>query len=78
MQIVVQQAQTVTLDNIVVEFVRDIFTEQKIIAKVKGLPRPVVLWNGSTEYASASAWTNDTATARASVVLALSSIPWAF
>jgi hypothetical protein len=35
MQITVQPAQTITIDNVVVEFVRDIFTEQKIIAKIK-------------------------------------------
>jgi len=78
MQITVQQAQTINLDTVVVEFVRDIFTEQKIVAKIKGLPRPVVLWSGATEYAAASAWNNETATARATEVLSLSSIDWAF
>ena len=78
MQITVQPAQTINIDTIVVEFVRDIFTEKKIIAKIKNVPRPIVLWSGSTEYASASAWNNETATAQASAVLALSSIPWAF
>ena len=78
MQITVQPAQTINLDSFVVEFVRDIFIEKKIIAKIKNLPRPIVLWSGSTEYAAASAWDNETATAQASAVLALSSIPWAF
>jgi hypothetical protein len=77
MQITVQPAQTITIDNVVVEFVRDIFTEQKIIAKIKNVPRPIILWSGTTQYASASAWTNSTAVARASAVLTLSSIPWA-
>ena len=31
MQITVQPAQTINIDTIVVEFVRDIFTEKKII-----------------------------------------------
>ena len=78
MEITVQPAQTVNLDSVVVEFVRDIFSEQKIVAKIKGLPRPVVLWSGAEEYAAAGNWTNETALAQATSVLALSSIPWAF
>lgn len=77
MQITFQPAQTITLNSIIIEFVRDNFHEQKIVAKIKGLPRPIVLWSGNTQYASASAWTNETATVQASAVLALSSIPWA-
>lgn len=78
MQITIQPAQTVDLNNIVIEAVRDIFAEQKIVAKIKDIPRPIVLWHGSTEYAAASAWDNETALARATEVLSLSSIPWAF
>ena len=78
MQITVQQAQTITLDNVVIEAVRDLFNEKKIIARIKDLPKGVVLWSGSTEYAAASAWTNESALARATEVLSLSSIPWAF
>jgi len=77
MEITIQSAQTVTLNTIVVEFVRDIFSEKKIIAKIKNLPRPVILWSGAEQYAAAGNWTNETATAQASAVLALSSIPWA-
>jgi hypothetical protein len=78
MQITLQPAEIVNLDKVEIEAVRDLFREQKIIAKVINLPRPIVLWSGSTEYQSASAWNNQTATARASAVLALSSVPWAF
>ena len=78
MEITVQPAQTVNLDNIQIEAVRDLFKEQKIIARIKDLPKGVVLWSGSTEYAAASAWTNETALARAIEVLSLPSIPWAF
>jgi hypothetical protein len=78
MQITVQTAQTVTLDSVVIEFVRDIFHEQKIVSKIKNVPRPIVLWSGAEQYAAAGNWTNETATAQASAVLALSSIPWAF
>lgn len=78
MEITIQTAQTMKIDSVVIESVRDIFTEYKIIAKIKNIPRPVVLWSGQTQYASASAWNNETATAQASAVLSLSSIPWAF
>jgi len=76
MNITIQSAQVITIDNIVLEFVRDFFIQKKIIAKVKGLPRLIVLWEGADEYASAGDWTNDTATAQATAVLSLSSIPW--
>ena len=78
MEITLQPAQTINLDTIVVEAVRDLFSEQKIIARIKGLPKGIVLWSGSTEYAAASAWTNESALARATEVLSLPNIPWAF
>jgi hypothetical protein len=78
MQITLQPAEVVTLDKIEIQAVRDLFHEQKIIARIKDLPKGIVLWSGSTEYAAASAWTNETALARATEVLSLSSIPWAF
>jgi len=78
MNITVQQAQVITLsDPIVIETVRDFLTQKRIVAQVRGLPRPVILWNGPDEYTAAGNWTNDTALAQASAVLALSSIPWA-
>ena len=77
MQITIQPAQTIKLDSVTIEFVKDVFTEKKIIAKIRTIPRPIILWNGLTEYMTASAWTNETATIQASAVLALSSIPWA-
>jgi hypothetical protein len=78
MDVTIQQAQTVTLsDPIVVEAVRDLFVQQKIVAKVQGLPRPIILWDGPDQYAAAGNWTNDTAIAQASAVLQLSAIPWA-
>jgi len=77
MIVTVQPAQIVNLpDPISLEFVRDNQVDT-ITAKVRGLPRQIVLWHGVTEYASASAWNNSTALAQASAVLALSSIPWA-
>jgi hypothetical protein len=77
MNVTIQQAQIVTLDDpIVVEDVRDVFVQKRIIARIKGLPRSVILWDGAEQYAAAGDWTNDTATARAVAVLSLSSIPW--
>jgi len=78
MQITLQQAQVVTLDNVEVQAVRDLFAEKKIIARIKGLPKGIVLWDGAEQYAAAGNWTNETAAARATEVLALSSVPWAF
>jgi hypothetical protein len=78
MIITLQPVQTITLSEpIVIEAVRDLFTEKRIIAKIKGLPRPVILWSGSEEYAAAGNWTNESATAQALTVLQLSSVPWA-
>ena len=75
--VVTQPQQTVSLSGVEVLAVRDLFSEQTIIARIKGLPRPVVLWQGATEYAAAGNWTNETAAAKATAVLSLSSIPWA-
>lgn len=76
-QIVTQPQETVTLDKIEVLAVRDLFQEKTIIARIKGLPRPVVLWKGDAEYAAAGNWTNDSALAQATQVLSLSAVPWA-
>jgi hypothetical protein len=75
--IITQPQQTITLDKVEILAVRDLFAEKTIIARVKGLPRPVVLWKGDVEYAAAGNWTNESATAQATAVLSLSSIPWA-
>jgi len=75
--VVTQPQQTVSLSAVEVLAVRDLFAEKTIIARVKGLPRPVVLWKGEADYTAAGDWTNATATAQATTVLSLSSIPWA-
>jgi len=78
MDITVQQAEVITLsDPIVIEAVRDLFVQKRIIAKVQGLPRPIILWDGEEQYTAAGNWTNDTIIAQATTVLQLSSIPWA-
>jgi len=78
MNITIQEAQTVTLSEpLVIEVVRDLFVQKRIIAKIQGLPSPVTLWEGDEQYTAAGNWTNETALAQAQVVLALSSIPWA-
>jgi hypothetical protein len=77
MNITLQPAQVVTLpDPIIIGAVRDQFIQKRIIAKIKGLPMSVVLWDGPDEYAAAGNWTNESVLARATEVLALSSIPW--
>lgn len=77
MDITIQQAQVITLnDPITLDGVRDNMVN-KIIAKVHGLPRPIVLWSGADQYAAAGNWTNESALAQAIAVLSLSAIPWA-
>jgi hypothetical protein len=78
MEIIIKKQETVTLDNIQIEVVRDLFNEKKIIARVKGLDRGLLLWSGDEEYASAGNWTNDSVLAKVKEVLALPEIPWAF
>jgi hypothetical protein len=75
--VVTQHEQTVSLDSVEILAVRDLFQEKTIIARIKGLPRPIILWSGDDEYAAAGDWTNESATTQATAVLSLSSIPWA-
>jgi hypothetical protein len=75
--VVTQPLQTVSLSAVEVLAVRDLFNEKTIIARVKGLPRPVVLWKGEAEYTAAGDWTNATAVAKATEVLSAPVINWA-
>jgi len=77
MNIVTQPQQTVSLSAVNIMAVRDLFEEKTIIARVKGLPRPVVLWKGDSEYTAAGVWTNESATARATEVLSAPVVQWA-
>ena len=78
MDITLQAAQVITLpDPIVIIAVRDQFVQKRIIARIKDLPQAIILWDGSDEYTAAGNWTNESVLARATEVLALSSIPWA-
>ena len=62
--ITLRPAQTITVEEVKVLAVRDLFEEKKIIARIKDIPVGLVLWEGDAEYASASAWTNESAQAR--------------
>lgn len=75
--VVTQPQQVVSLSAVEVIAVRDLFQEKTIIARVKGLPRPVVLWKGEAEYTAAGNWTNASATAKALEVLSSPVVPWA-
>jgi len=75
--VTIQQTKDVTLDTIVVEAVRDLLLEQKIIAKIKGLPRGIVLWDGAEEYAAAGIWTNESVLARATELLNQNNVKFA-
>jgi hypothetical protein len=78
MEIVIQKQETVQLDEIKIEFVRDLFEEKKIIARIHGLVRGVLLWSGDEEYEQAGNWTNETVLTRAQEVLSRPEVPWAF
>ena len=71
-------AEVLTIDEIVISRVADCFHEKKIIAFIKGIPKPILLWNGEEEYTAAGVWTNESALARAEEGLTLPNIPWAF
>lgn len=78
MNITLRQAETITINEIVIEHVRDSFTEKKIIAHIKKVPRPLLLWSGDEEYTAAGNWTNESVLARATELLSLPVVPWAF
>jgi hypothetical protein len=60
--------------------IRDIPGEQRVAVKLHNIPLAFVVWDGSTEYAAASAWTNETVLAASTDLLTLSadSIKWLF
>jgi len=67
----------ITIPNpIIIQAVRDLFIQKKIIVRIKGLPQAVLLWSGEEEYTAAGNWTNETVLTRATEVLSLSTIPW--
>ena len=77
MKIVVQQEIAIELPSVEVLAVRDQISDKKIVAKINGLPRAVVLW-GPDEYDShdATFWTNETAQLRAVQVLSQFPVPF--
>jgi hypothetical protein len=78
MNITLKPAEVVTINEIVISRVADSFEEKKIIAFIKDVPKPLLLWSGEEEYTAAGNWTNESALARVTEVLALPNIPWAF
>jgi len=76
--ITLRPAEVVTIDEVIISRVADSFEEKKIIAFIKDVPKPLVLWSGEEEYAEAGNWTNESALERATEVLALPNIPWLF
>jgi hypothetical protein len=71
----VQEAQTVDLDELVIINIVDNF-QDKIVARVQGIPLPVVLWSGADEYAAAGDWTNSTATDRLNEIVNSGNVPF--
>jgi hypothetical protein len=77
MNIVIQPQKTINLSEVKILAVRDLFEEKVIIARIKDLPRPIILWKGDEEYDAAGIWTNETALARATEVLSQTPVRWA-
>jgi len=77
MNITIREQETITLDEIVINTVRDEFQSKSITARINGLPRPLLLWKGAEEYEEAGVWTNESVIARATELLSLSSVRWA-
>ena len=77
MKIVIQSEIAVEMEEVKVLAVRDQFLDKKIVARINGLPRGVVLW-GPSEYDShpASEWTNESVQARAVEVLQQNPVPF--
>jgi hypothetical protein len=75
-KIVTQPEEFITIESVDLIAVKDLFEEKKIIARIKGLPRGVVLWEGDEEYTAAGNWTNESAAARAAEVVNSDSIKW--
>jgi hypothetical protein len=73
---IVKQEVSVEIPYIKIIAIRDLFEQQRILARIEGLPKCVILWDGSEQYTAAGEWTNETAYDRATEVLSLSSIPW--
>ena len=72
-----QNSQSITIDKIVVETVRDLFLEKKIIARIKGIPRGIVLWQGEVEYTAAGEWSNASILARATEIISSGNVTFA-
>lgn len=77
MIITLKQAETLEFNenNIQLIAVRDLFKEKKIIARIEGLPKPILLWDGEEEYNAAGNWTEETVIQRIAQVLQLPEIP---
>ena len=77
MKIVVQPEIAIELSEVSVLSVRDQMFDKKIVAKINGLPRAIVLW-GPSEYDSheATYWTNESVQQRATAVLQQTPVPF--
>ena len=77
MKIVIQSEIAVEMEEVRVLAVRDQFLDKKIVARINGLPRGVILW-GPEEYDSAAAagWTNESVLERAVEVLQNNPVPF--
>jgi hypothetical protein len=80
MEITLSPAKTININinEIKILSVNDFFDKKRIVANIKGLPKPLILWDGETEYAEAGVWTNETATQRVLDLLQANNVKWGF
>jgi hypothetical protein len=71
---------SIELSSLSLYSIKDSPSQQRITVHVRKLPLSFVIWDGSTEYAAASAWTNESVTERATELLTLSAdnIQWVY
>jgi len=63
-------SQQISLNSINLINVIDEFKIYRVVGLVAGLPRPLILWSGTQQYAEAANWTNESAQNRAYNLLA--------
>jgi hypothetical protein len=77
MKVVIQPEVSIHLDSVNILAVRDVIHEKRIIARVEGIPRGVILW-GPKEYDldEARNWTNESARNKAVERLSQENVPF--
>jgi hypothetical protein len=77
MRVIIQPEISIELPEVKLLAVRDIIAERRIIARIDGIPKGVILWD-KAEYdgADAQTWTNESALQRAILKLSQTYVPF--